>query len=150
MAEFIEIMRQATRMCEYYEGSWNRGCMQCPLSRDNARCGHSLCLDIGSINDEKAAEIEQVVVDWSSRHHFGNNESGAYVKVTKHCKDSRWISVMDELPEKEGKYIVCTEKGSVYCTRFNGVSGYEGIFACDTNTHITHWMPLPEPPKGEK
>ena len=59
----------------------------------------------------------------------------------------QWISVEDELPKEEGKYIVCTERGSVYCTRFYKGGGYEGIFKTDTNTHITYWMPLPEPPK---
>ena len=59
----------------------------------------------------------------------------------------QWISVEDELPKEEGKYIVCTERGSVYCARFSKSCGYEGIFKTDTNTHITYWMPLPEPPK---
>ncbi|MDY5350576.1 MAG: DUF551 domain-containing protein [Candidatus Ventricola sp.] len=59
----------------------------------------------------------------------------------------QWISVEDELPKEEGKYIVCTEMGSVYCARFSKSCGYEGIFKTDTNTHITYWMPLPEPPK---
>lgn len=68
MAEFAEVMHQATRMCEYYEGSRTRSCTQCPLSRVNARCGHSLCLDIGSINAEDAAEIERAVLAWAAEH----------------------------------------------------------------------------------
>ena len=59
----------------------------------------------------------------------------------------QWISVEDELPKEEGKYIVCTERGSVYCTRFYKGGGCEGIFKTDINTHITYWMPLPEAPK---
>lgn len=59
----------------------------------------------------------------------------------------QWISVEDELPKEEGKYIVCTERGSVYCTRFYKCGGCEGIFKTDINTHITYWMPLPPPPK---
>ena len=59
----------------------------------------------------------------------------------------QWISVEDELPKEEGKYIVCTERGSVYCTRFYKCGGCEGIFKTDINTHITYWMPLPKPPK---
>lgn len=59
----------------------------------------------------------------------------------------QWISVEDELPKEEGKYIVCTERGSVYCTRFYKGGGCEGIFKTDINTHITYWMPLPKPPK---
>ena len=58
----------------------------------------------------------------------------------------KWISVEERLPEKDGKFIVCTAKGSVYCTRFKAY-GKSGSFQTDINTHITHWMSLPEPPK---
>ena len=61
---------------------------------------------------------------------------------------TRWISVKENLPEVDGKYIVCTAKRSVYCTRFKAY-GRGGSFQTDINTHITHWMPLPEPPKEE-
>ena len=60
----------------------------------------------------------------------------------------KWISVKERLPEKSGKYIVCTRKKAVYCTAFRFFHG-KGYFATDTNTHITHWMPLPEPPEEE-
>lgn len=58
----------------------------------------------------------------------------------------KWISVKDRLPE-EGQYVL------IYS---NYVSGY-GIRISQYfhnrfsmgNTDTTHWMPLPEPPKGE-
>ena len=58
----------------------------------------------------------------------------------------KWISVADKLPDEDGKYIVCTAKNSVYCTKY-----YAGSknFGANSTSHITHWMPLPEPPKGE-
>lgn len=59
----------------------------------------------------------------------------------------RWISVKDALPEMEGKYIVCTAKGSVYCAKFSTRHG--PCFHTDMYTHITHWMPLPVPPEEE-
>jgi hypothetical protein len=49
----------------------------------------------------------------------------------------RWISVKDRMPEKEGKYIVCTAQSSVYCTKFKAC-GDTGMFKVDINTHITH------------
>ena len=64
-------------------------------------------------------------------------------------KVPRWINVKDGLPKKSGKYIVCTVKGSVYCTSAV-MRGDEACFKCDINTHITHWMPLPEAPKEEE
>lgn len=60
----------------------------------------------------------------------------------------RWINVKDGIPKKSGKYIVCTVKGSVYCTSAV-MRGDEACFKCDINTHITHWMPLPEAPKED-
>lgn len=59
----------------------------------------------------------------------------------------QWISVEERLPEMEGKYIVCTAKGSVYCAKFSTRHG--PCFHADMYTHITHWMPMPEPPKEE-
>jgi hypothetical protein len=62
----------------------------------------------------------------------------------------QWISVEERLPEQTGKYIVCTSKSSVYCAKFYKYPCERhpyGYFGTDSYTHITHWMPLPEPPK---
>ena len=87
---------------------------------------------------------------WRSPAVHGPGKEGkdaAYSKAMKRYSENQWISVRDELPKEEGKYIVCTERGSVYCTRFYKGGGCEGIFKTDINTHITYWMPLPKPPK---
>lgn len=82
---------------------------------------------------------------------------------------NEWISVKDRLPENGGLYLVCCEsliKGgndTVWMVRFT--PKYKGIFLeenkaywyetdhefgdIDVTEHITHWMPLPEPPKKE-
>ena len=69
-------------------------------------------------------------------------------ELTERVAQPRWISVEERLPEENGKYIVCTAKGSVYCTKFS--IDVCGIFHTDMYTHISHWMPLPEPPKEAK
>lgn len=76
-----------------------------------------------------------------------NHIGGLTEKVAQfEAAQPKWVSVNDMLPEKDGKYIVCTAKGSVYCTRFKAY-GKSGSFQTDINTHITHWMSLPEPPE---
>jgi hypothetical protein len=67
----------------------------------------------------------------------------------------RWIPVSERLPDKEGSYLVCSTRNSVYVTHFhtdryfkNGYFRLAG-FAVRGDSKITHWMPLPEPPKGE-
>ena len=79
-----------------------------------------------------------------------------------------WISVDDRLPEDSGCYLV------VYRDKYNGSISiafdmyvkcnigewWESEFACDITKQflwatrlqeqeVTHWMPLPHPPKGE-
>ena len=79
-----------------------------------------------------------------------------------------WIPVKDRLPEDSGYYLV------VYRDKYNGSISiafdiyvkcnvgewWESEFACDITKQflwaaklqeqeVTHWMPLPQPPKGE-
>jgi hypothetical protein len=62
-----------------------------------------------------------------------------------------WISVKDRLPEKKGTFLVCT-KNDFYCTKnIAKVRFYDGEWHGTGGiwSNVTHWMPLPEPPKGE-
>ena len=85
-----------------------------------------------------------------------------------------WISVKDRLPDKPGHYLICTSINYWHggCMDINNEHkyhesgtpiGYDGttmsVLDCyyDVtgdwnrvfNCHVTHWMPLPEPPKAE-
>lgn len=68
-------------------------------------------------------------------------------------RKQEWISVEERLPEKSGYYLIC-QKSPFWCEeiiqtarwhissqRFRGAQA--GCFMDD----VTHWMPLPEPPK---
>ena len=64
-----------------------------------------------------------------------------------------WISVKDELPEVDKPIIYCafgTSVGEGTYRGFNGIHHVWHMYACG-GTHwdneITHWLPLPEPPK---
>ena len=64
MAEFSEVVKQARRLCEYYEG-----CRGCPLSRDKTgEVSNSLCRTITSIDAQNAIEIERIVTEWAKEH----------------------------------------------------------------------------------
>lgn len=62
-----------------------------------------------------------------------------------------WISVKDRLPENIANRVL------VVCERSNGVfyAHYEKPFWINLETDkpfistVTHWMPIPNPPKGE-
>ena len=80
----------------------------------------------------------------------------------------RWIPVEERLPEEEGTYIVCVDgevKYDAYCM-FEGVERwlcYDGRLNAlyidpysskltrePPYPRVTHWMPLPQPPKEGK
>lgn len=63
----------------------------------------------------------------------------------------RWIPVTERLPDKDGFYIVVMNgdiwgEPDVWSSTACGF--YDGRWDEDGAT-ISHWMPLPEPPKGE-
>jgi len=65
--------------------------------------------------------------------------------------DKDWISVKDRLPENDGLYIVCkTVRGHRISFEAHW-KGNEWLSVVKNNQldYITHWQPLPEPPKGE-
>ena len=63
-----------------------------------------------------------------------------------------WISVNDRLPEEKMNCIVHYKHA--YCDNDDywaiGICFYNGEkFQMDWSYKVTHWMPLPKPPKGE-
>lgn len=62
-----------------------------------------------------------------------------------------WISVKDRLPPTRGYYLVCTYT-AYYRTQCISKVFFDGKLWGSVRkryTNITHWMPLPEPPKEE-
>ena len=74
-----------------------------------------------------------------------------------------WISVKDRLPETDGIYIICDCRLSgnpwIHTAGFIKASSswceWHGVYYDDVygryskQDKITHWMPMPQPPKGE-
>lgn len=65
----------------------------------------------------------------------------------------KWIPASERLPEKEGRYLCVVrighKSGAVYVQIMNGDKygfSLEHIY----NDDVTHWMPLPEPPKEDE
>ena len=68
----------------------------------------------------------------------------------------KWISVKDRLPEKDSRVLVyfrSDKNGGIDDCYFSGMRNrfvlYHTFEEVPDGITITHWMPLPEPPKGE-
>ena len=56
-----------------------------------------------------------------------------------------WISINDRLPNSPGHYLAVADwMGVVEKAEFDGTSQWNVSFG---GSSVTHWMPLPEPPK---
>ena len=57
---------------------------------------------------------------------------------------NEWVSVKERLPDRSGTYLVIGKRGTPHAAHY--YTGKRGF----SNPYATHWMPMPEPPKGEK
>ena len=102
---------------------------------------------------QEAAEaletLQQELQDERHRHDRYVDFELAQAEELRKLKDqTRWIPVTERLPEESGEYLA-------YCGEFDGICVvYYEILKTKSKwrtnwKQVTHWMPLPEPPKGE-
>jgi len=70
-----------------------------------------------------------------------------------------WISVKDRLPDRDGEYMVygqseamrelLPDNAPIWICYYCKEHGFYNIEMRREYDYITHWMPLPEPPKEE-
>ena len=117
----------------------------------------------------------EVIIKTDSHEHYKETQDFAR-RLIDHAKPvtdinvgSKWIPVTERLPEEDGKYIVFEQSGGRTNTsmlRFakdarkidrydfkgrwkNAWYEYDSEWGHYTVKSVTHWMPLPEPPKEE-
>lgn len=65
----------------------------------------------------------------------------------------KWIPLAEKMPEKNNQWVLCLCVGGAMevlkfdYTMWNWDSQYPG--RCYMESYVTHWMPLPEPPKED-
>ena len=63
-----------------------------------------------------------------------------------------WVSVKDRLPEESGIYIVTANDGHaqrVSFVQWQKKNRMWNLTGARSYWRVTHWMPMPQPPKGE-
>ena len=91
-------------------------------------------------------------LDWDTKDNMV--DSIMELLATDNNVGYKWIPVTERLPNTFGEYIVAAKDafGEVY-TDYADYDPFRkswktGLFL-DKGEGVTHWMPLPEPPKGE-
>jgi len=72
--------------------------------------------------------------------------------IAKGVTVQEWISVKDRLPENDSDvlaYLRIGEEGRIYPANYAKGMWFDCIFNTPATESTTHWMPLPQPPKGE-
>ena len=75
-----------------------------------------------------------------------------FSKITENLLENgvtvqEWISVKDELPDDDEIVIICTDENFIYAGELIGDTWF--LDNDSWTATVTHWMPLPQPPKGE-
>ena len=63
-----------------------------------------------------------------------------------------WVSVTERLPEESGMYIVTANDGHaqrVSFVQWQKKNRMWNLTGARSYWRVTHWMPMPQPPKGE-
>ena len=63
----------------------------------------------------------------------------------------KWIPVTERLPDNDSDvlaYLRIGEDGRIYPANYASGMWFDCIFNTNATESTTHWMPLPEPPKG--
>ena len=107
---------------------------------------------------EKLVELlDNAIIDSDDNYGFPNTNQVADHLISNGVTVQEWISVTDRLPE-EGEYVLCVLKGFNYggkiqvckfvpADKFKDKPYFEHFR--NGFPSVTHWMPLPQLPKGE-
>ena len=99
---------------------------------------------------EKLVElVKRAITDWK---HGDVSEMIADHLIANGVTVQEWISVKDRLPDAGG-YVVCIAKRNPF-SRFMPMvariekNGWVNPITEQYISEVTHWMPIPQPPKG--
>ena len=118
-------------------------------------------------NEQWSGSVESKCNKTIANHLIANGVTFA----TDNNVGDKWIPVTERLPDKDGKYLAFNKgivAGSGYCRvigfakdarkidQYDFVEDWQNVwyfydseYGYVTTNSVTHWMPLPEPPKEE-
>lgn len=143
MAEYTKIETARAIICDF-----------CNQLYSDEPCEPADC-DWLRMLDEDAADVVPVVhgqrIEREEKPIFPHELVGPTEAVADYLLDSgvtahEWISVKDRLPKNDEIVIICTDKNFIYAGELIGDTWF--LDNDSWTATVTHWMPLPQPPRG--
>ena len=98
---------------------------------------------------DRAGAIRALEIERYSREGIVEDAIDTAIAALREQEQSKWISVKERLP-RNGEMVLCNTKSYFEVLQFDGrANDWCGITRCYPLSYVTHWMPLPQPPKGE-
>ena len=99
------------------------------------------------MTNKRAAEVLSMAVTFNGCGRCTSDELEEAIKVAKKALDAtEWISVNDRLPKKKQDVLTCSLDGDIGVDEiWENLDGKIEFYLGGEN--VTHWMPLPKPPK---
>ena len=92
------------------------------------------------LNEVQETGINEIPAGFGCTRDYVKNEKVASHLIANGVTVQKWISVKDRLPDVGVEVLVYSEIDGICVDYYDGdVFGY---------FDITHWMPMPKPPKG--
>ena len=117
----------------------------------------SMCGECGYKGDKKGplfAKAADAIEELQKRVRFEYQSGFADGQISANRKKNKWISVDERLPEMSGLYLTYhAKRGSMtmhYSVNNDAWNAFDHEDRPKYALEVTHWMPLPEPPKVEK
>ena len=97
---------------------------------------------------------EKLVELIESARYWGSNTSEEIADhlISNGVTVQEWIPVKDRLPEDDSDvlaYSSIEEESRIYPACYSNGVWFDCVFNAPATDTTTHWMPIPQPPKGE-
>ena len=118
-------------------------------------CAECPCSELDEIMDEFSCNIVAEIFRIGEEDARAKRHEKCPLKEVPDINVGKWISVKDRLPEGKGEYLTvyhpCHWDNVDYHVEQIDIDTWRGTttWAKHKYHRVTHWMPLPEPPKGE-
>ena len=110
-------------------------------------------------------DVREKLIELLKQIKYVSVENAANILIDNGVTVQEWVSVKDRLPDENGRYLAVKKRiapdklggnrTDIVILRFFVDNGFKmpthipDWINEEINDEVTHWMPIPQPPKGE-